>query len=126
MTFMKINWKRRISFFNSIRSFRWPSRLRPWRTLRWGQRQPLEDAFFHPRKWLPLTSSSLQEFPYLSANYYYYSQSLNIDLKLWKNILFQAQITQATAGRKIQTRKKSSSSNSIVQTGEYQKASADR
>ena len=67
MTFMKINWKRRISFFNSIRSFRWPRRLRPWRTLRWGQRQPLEDAFFHPRKWFPLTSSSLREFPYLSA-----------------------------------------------------------
>ena len=106
MTLMKINWKRRISFFNSIRSFRWPRRLRPWRTLRWGQRQPLEDAFFHPRKWFPLTSSSLREFPYLSALDFCHSLvELDIcsSLKL-KCSLFKTKNSQATAGINIEFR----------------------
>ena len=46
----------------------------------------------------------------------------------WIFSLFQTWILQATAGKKIQFKlgKKSSSSNSIFQTGEFQKSSADR
>ena len=118
---MKINWKRRISFFNSIRSFRWPRRLRPWRTLRGGQRQPLEDAFFHPRKWFPLTSSSLREFPYLSA-----LQVWNIEFETLKIYFISNSNYSGYSRQKNQVQTRKNSSNSIFQTGECQKSSADK
>ena len=71
---------------------------------------------------------------YVSSSLYICTQFLkcsSLKYRVWWTwffSLFQTWILQATAGRKIQFKlgKKSSSSNSIFQTWELQKASADR